>query len=31
MVKILCKLLQRITTKGTVIYEHNGKLEKIKW
>lgn len=31
MVKFLCKLLKRLTTKGTVIYEHRGKLEKIKW
>jgi len=31
MVRFLCFLLKRITTKGTIIYEHNGKLEKIKW
>jgi hypothetical protein len=31
MIKILCKLLQKLTVKGTIIYDHNGKLEKIKW
>lgn len=31
MIRILCALLKRITTKGTVIYEKNGKYEKIKW
>jgi hypothetical protein len=31
MVKLLCLLLKHITTKGTIIYEHKGQLEKIKW
>lgn len=31
MVKFLCKLLSKLTVKGTVIYEKHGKLEKIKW
>lgn len=31
MIKILCKLLQKLTVKGTIIYDRKGKLEKIKW
>lgn len=31
MVKILCALLKRINTKGTVIYDSHGKYKKIKW
>lgn len=31
MIKLLCKLLEKLTVKGTVIYERRGKFEKIKW
>lgn len=31
MVRILCALLKKLTTKGTAIYERKGKYEKIKW
>ena len=31
MVKIICQLLKYLTVKGTIIYDRNGKLEKIKW